>query len=140
MAMRVVPVLLLAAVVAWTAACGDTPTTPTASTTPTSPVTESFSSQLAVKGTASRAFTMPSNGTATAQLSATTPGGIVLGFGFGIPRANGAGCLLSTSVDTAASGAPQLIVNADAGSYCVQVYDLGTLTDPIGFTVSIVHP
>ena len=134
---RVLGVLVAAALAA---SCGsDTPTTPT-STTPTSPVTESFVSQLSVKGTSSRSFAIPSRGSVSVTLSATTPSGTVVGLGVGIPRANGSGCLLSTSLSTGAASAPQIIIDADTGEYCVQIYDLGTLTDPISFTIAIVHP
>ena len=128
--------LLLAALAA---SCGDTPTTPT-STAPVSPLTESFSSQLSVKGTSSRSFVTPSRGSVSVTLSATFPSGTVVGLGVGIPRANGSGCLLSTSVQTGAAASPQIVIDADKGEYCVQVYDLGTLTDAISFTIAIVHP
>jgi hypothetical protein len=35
---------------------------------------------------------------------------------------------------------PQINTQADAGQYCVQVYDLGTLIDPSGFALKIEHP
>ena len=129
--------LLLVAVGA--AACGDSPTAPTSTVAP-SPVTETFSSQLTVKGTASRSIVTAVCGTVSVMLAAMTLPGSILGLGIGIPRADGSGCSLSSSVSTGAASAAQLVVVADAGSYCVQVFDLGTLTDPVGFTVSIVRP
>lgn len=128
----------LVVIAALAASCGDTPTTPTA--TATSPVTASFSSQLSVKGTSSRSFTVPSRGSVTVMLSAISPSGTVVGLGVGIPRANGSGCLLTTSVETTAASSPQLAIEAAPGEYCAQIFDLGTLTDPISFTVAIVHP
>lgn len=136
--MRVARALCLAAVAALPAACGNTPTTPTATTT--SPVTESYSTLLSVRGASSRSFAIPTRGSVSVTLSAVTPAGTVVGLGVGIPRANGSGCLLTRSIDTTAAASPQIVIDADVGSYCVQVYDLGTLTDPVAFTVAIVHP
>jgi hypothetical protein len=43
-------------------------------------------------------------------------------------------------VNASAGSAPQISAAADAGQYCVQVYDLGTLQDPVGFALKIDHP
>jgi hypothetical protein len=42
-------------------------------------------------------------------------------------------------VNASPATTPQISTQADAGQYCVQVYDLGTLTDPIGFALKIEH-
>jgi hypothetical protein len=41
---------------------------------------------------------------------------------------------------TEASGTPQISLVADPGALCVQVFDTGTLRDPISFTVTVTHP
>ena len=124
-------------------ACDNGPTTPstttTTTTTTTSPVTETFSSQLAVGGSSSRSFNAAKAGTATVTLtsvgSSTT---LKLGFGIGIPDTLGAGCRFTRSSETAAGG--QLSAAVDAGTYCVRVYDLGTLAATTNFTITIVRP
>ena len=58
----------------------------------------------------------------------------------GIPLGDGTGCVLSRSVETVAGATAQLELGVDVGSYCVQVYDLGTLTQPTGFTLLLVYP
>jgi len=126
-------------------ACDNGPVTPTTDTTTStttpaaSPVTETFSSQLAVGGYAFRSFNAAKAGTATVTL--TTVGSsstLKLGLGLGIPDATGTNCLFTRSTETAAGG--QLSASVDPGAYCVRVWDLGTLTQAIPFTVTIVRP
>lgn len=126
-------VVLLAVVVT---ACGgnNSPTTPSNTSTTTS---ETWSSTVAPGGQSSRSFTVNASGTITVTL--TTASG-TLGVGVGVPRATGGGCRLGVTVNASAGTAPQISAPADAGQYCVQVYDLGTLTDPVGFALKIDHP
>ena len=136
--------LLIALLVApLTAACNNGPAAPTAATTTatttTSPVTETFSSQLSVGGYAFRSFNAASAGTATVTLtSAGSSSALKLGLGLGIPDVSGSGCLFTRSIQTAAGG--QISASVDPGIYCVRVWDLGTMTQAISFTVTIVRP
>jgi len=118
------------------AGCGSdkTPTTPS---TTSSIVSENWSSALAPGGTSTRSFTVKSAGTISVTL---TGAGATVGLGVGLPRVSGGGCRLGAAVDASAGSTPQISTQADAGQYCVQVYDLGTLTDPVGFSVKIEHP
>jgi hypothetical protein len=118
------------------AGCGSdsTPTTPS---NPSGPTTENWSSTVAPGGQSSRSFTVNAVGTINITLTAA---GDTLGLGVGVPRVSGGGCRLAVSVNTGAGTSPQITTSADAGQYCVQVYDLGTLRDPVGFGVKIDHP
>jgi hypothetical protein len=117
------------------AGCGSdsTPTTPS-NTSKT--VTENWSSVVAPGGASTRSFTVTSAGMVVVTLTA----GPTVGLGVGLPRTNGGGCRLGVSVNASPDTTPQISTQADAGQYCVQVYDLGTLTDPIGFALKIEHP
>jgi hypothetical protein len=117
------------------AGCGSdsTPTTPS---NPSGTVTENWSSVIAPGGASTRSFTLNSSGTIVVTLTA----GPTAGLGVGLPRTTGGGCRLGVSVNASPGAAPQISTQADAGQYCVQVYDLGTLTDPIGFALKIEHP
>ena len=126
------PALLCVVVV--TSACGsDTPTTPT--TTTTSPATETWTGIVGPGGTASRSFDTTLAGTLTVTLmSSDAP----LGLGIGVPRNVNAGCRLTISqVDAPGLS---LSIPADAGSYCVQVFDDGSVVKQSSFSVQIVHP
>ena len=116
--------------------CGgsNTPTTPTA---PSGPTSETWSSVLAPGGTSSRSFTLDKSGTIAITL---TGAGATVGLGVGLPRTSGGGCRLGVAVNAAPATTPQLSTPADAGQYCVQVFDLGTLKDPIPFALKIDHP
>jgi hypothetical protein len=123
-----------------TAACDNGPAAPTATTAAivvVSPVTETFATQLAVGGSSSRTFTAAKSGTATVTLT-SLGSTLKVGLGIGIPDAVGGACLFTKSIETAAGG--QLAASVDPGVYCVRVYDLGTLTSTINFTVTIVRP
>lgn len=125
--------LVIAALVA---GCGSSTTSTTPSST-SSATSETWSSTVAPGGQSSRSFTVNSSGTVNVTLTAA---GATLGVGIGLPRVTGGGCRLSVNVNTSAGSTPQLSTSADAGQYCVQVYDLGTLTDPVGFALKIDHP
>jgi len=117
------------------AGCGsDTPTTPSTTSKTTS---ENWSSAVAPGGTSSRSFTVNASGTITVTL---TGAGATLGVGVGLPRVTGGGCRLGVTVNASPGSSPQISTAADAGQYCVQVYDLGTLTDPVSFALKIDHP
>ena len=117
------------------AGCGsdNTPTTPG---TTSGPRTENWSGVVAPGGASTRSFTLNSAGTIVVTLTA----GPTVGLGVGLPRTSGGGCRLGVSVNASPGPTPQINTQADAGQYCVQVYDLGTLTDPVGFALKIDHP
>ena len=118
-----------------------TPTTPTTPPAPvTSPTTSTLTTQLFVDDAVSRTFTTSKAGTVSVTLSRAGADGTMVGLGIGIPQGELASCTLSTSMNTAASATPQLNVAVDNGSYCVTVYDVGTLTDTISFDLTIVYP
>ncbi len=115
----------------------DTPTTPT----PRTVEQVTWSTNLATGGATSRSFRTTRNGTVSITLQSLA-GSTTLraGLGVGIPLGDGTGCVLSRSVETTAGATAQLELSVDAGSYCVQVYDPGTLTQPVGFTLLLVYP
>jgi len=133
--LKIAAVMFIAAMVA---ACGnsaDTATSP--STTTPFPTTEGWSGVLAPGGASSRSFS--TNAAGTISITLTTAGDTV-GVGVGLPRTTGGGCRLGTSVTASPGSTAQLTTQADVGSYCVQVFDLGTLTNPIPFALTINHP
>ena len=122
------------------AACGDDdpPTTPTPTPTTT---TVTFASNLALGGSSSRSFDVTRAGTVSVTLvsvnNATT---LRVGLGVGIPLADGSGCVLSRSVETVAGNTAQLELGVDVGKFCVQIYDPGTFTTVVPFSINLVYP
>lgn len=125
------------------AACDDnsTPTSPTTTTTTTTgPATETWATQIGVQGSASRSIDASAAGTLELSLTETTPAGVVMGLSVGVPRAGSSGCLPTRTVQASADGSTHIVSEVIAGTYCVQVNDLGTLTGPTRFTVTIKRP
>jgi hypothetical protein len=121
--------------VVFAAGCGSK--TPTAPSTTSTAMSESWSSVVAPGGTSSRSFTVNASGTIAVTL---TGAGATLGLGVGLPRVTGGGCRLGVTVNASPGSSPQISTAADAGQYCVQVYDLGMLKDPVSFALKIDHP
>lgn len=134
-------VALCAAVVALlVAGCGDDNATPTTPSTSTGPATETFSSRLTVQGSAWRLVTASQTGTLSARLTTASQPSTIVGLGIGIQSGSTSGCLLNNEVRMAAGSSPQIDAPVDAGVYCVKIFDVGALTDPMGFTITIVRP
>jgi hypothetical protein len=138
--MRIAVFAFALAVAAVTAACGDDTPPPTTPTTPTGPTTAVFGSRLTPGGAVSRSFSATAAGTVTAML--TNAGGPFtrVGLGIGVPSAGLAKCVLSTSITTTPGSTPQIAAAVDAGQYCVTIYDVGTLTSAIDFSITLVYP
>ena len=119
------------------AACDSTPTAPTPTVKPID--VNVYSSNVVPGGSASREFTLITGGDVAATLTSTTPAGTMLGLGLGIPRSDGS-CALSGAVTTSAGDSAQIAMSADAGLFCVKVYDPGSLAAPVSFTLSISRP
>lgn len=119
-------------------------TTPVSYKAPPPPAgagTETFSSNLPMLSSVSRAFTASQAGPVSITLtSASPPPGVVVGLGLGVPRADGSGCFVYTSLNTTAGSAAQITSPVEPGSYCVRVYDPGTLPNLVNFTVTAAHP
>lgn len=98
-----------------------------------------FASHLSLKGATTRAFTTTNAGTIKLTLSSLGNGTQVAGIGVGVP-ATGAPCSLALSTVTGPGSDPQIVTGADAGSYCVQVYDTGGLTGDVEFSLKIEYP
>jgi len=65
---------------------------------------------------------------------------VPVGLGIGVPQANRSGCRASLSTTATAASSPQLTTAVEEGRYCVIVFDVVGLTDPIVFTVEVVQP
>lgn len=133
--MKAVHTLLLVSL-ALAAGCGDGVTTPTATT-----VVETFASRIQEKGSAWRSINVPTAGDVTLQLVTMTQADTQLNMGIG--TISGTQCVIAASVDTvpnSAEVAPQLARNVAVGTYCVQIADIGKLTQTVDFSIRIEKP
>ena len=142
---RLVVAASLVACVVLVTGCGKNPTAP-------SPVlaTEAFTGTVQVGATHSNKFTVSYAETAsdasltlntltvTATGAATTT---TVGVGFGTLAFDGS-CLRSATYTAAAATLGQEMVATSAfgpGTYCVQVYDAGTLTESLSYSLTVKH-
>ncbi|HEY6358887.1 MAG TPA: hypothetical protein VIX35_11615 [Vicinamibacterales bacterium] len=109
------------------------------STSPSSTTTDMFNSALTVGGSSFSTFTVSQAGTVTAQLTALGAAGPV-GLGLGTPNGS-TSCVLTTSSASVVPGSsPQISATENAGNYCVEIFDPGTLTASTTFSITVVHP
>ena len=120
-----------------TSGCGNKSSTPTAPSTTAKAAPETWSGVVAPGGASSHSFTVNAAGTINVTMTGV---GATVGLGVGLPKVTGGGCRLGVAVNADAGTTPQITTQADAGQYCVQVFDLGTLTDPVPFAMTIDHP
>lgn len=133
-------VIIVTAAIAATAGCGSdssTATTPTPATT-----TETFAGTVDHLGTAGHAFTVGTTGPVTITLTAVGPL-TTMSMGIGIGTWDGTTCYASsTKNDNARTGVTALTGTANAGSYCVNVFDSGNVPEEwqVSYEVQVVHP
>jgi hypothetical protein len=118
------------------AACGD-PATPAAPTPVPATVTETFNGTLSVAGNNTHAFTVAQVGALRVIVDNVSPSAVV-GVGVGAPAA--AVCNVVEHANAVAGATVQLSGNATvAGTFCVSVYDVGNLVEPVNYTITVVH-
>jgi hypothetical protein len=136
---RVTRTTVLLTLAVSTSACGLPPgsTSPTTTATGT---TETFSGSLAQQSSNLYTFTVSQAGLVSITLDSLSPATVEVGVGIGTPNGP-TSCTLTSSNPTAMAGStPQITVTENAGSYCVEIYDVGNLKGTSTFSITIVHP
>ena len=130
--------LMFVALVGVLAACGDDPTTPT-DPTPAPTITETFSGTVTRNGAATHNFQSQASGTAAVTLTTLAPdSALVIGLSLG--TWNGSACALVITKDDATQGSLVTGGVSSLGSLCVRIYDVGNITGPITYDITVVHP
>jgi hypothetical protein len=130
----VVAIVVLAAVAA---ACGDDdPLTTPSTSTPTS-ITETFEGTLTVNGAATYPFAVGQAGLASAVLTTISPDTATVGVGLG--TWNGAACQILLANDNATQNVSVVGEARSAGNFCVRIHDVGKLTAPADYLLTITH-
>jgi hypothetical protein len=138
---------LTLALAALTLACGCTdgstsalPTSPTTTTTTTTnpaTVTETYTGSLTTNGAASFPFTAQA-GIITATL--TTLGDTTVMVGLAMGTWTGSACAIAIANDAALQGAVVTGTTSAATNVCVRIYDVGYVTTPQAYTITVTHP
>jgi hypothetical protein len=129
----------VAALVVPAAACEDTtvPTTPTPD--PPVVVNDTFNGSLNLNGAATFTFAVGGAGDVVATITAVSPDAAI-SVGLSLGTVNGGACQEVLSNDNAAQGTSILGRVSRNANVCVRVRDIGKLTEPITFTMTVVHP
>lgn len=108
--------------------------------TGTPSIVETFSGTLGVQGAGLATFTVNQGGQVNITLvSAGPPATITVGLGVGTPAVANT-CSLLSNTPAQAGSAPQLAGPLNAGTYCVEVYDVGNVVNTIQWTITVAHP
>ena len=115
-----------------------------ASTTTTNPQTQIFTGTLSQNGAFQFIFTITTLGAVTVSINSLSPTtSQIVGLSLGVW--NGSQCSTSpqtggASNDTATTGS-SITLNATAGgNLCARLYDVGFVTTPVLYTLTITHP
>ena len=120
------------------------PTTPSTTGSSASGSPYYFTGTLAPQNSSFYSFTIARAGTVSVTLASLSVGPFTptpstsVGLGFGTPA--GTGCSLTRSLKTGAGLAAQIVTAVATGVFCVDIFDVGSLTVPTDFVIRIVHP
>jgi len=102
---------------------------------------ETFTGTVPVGGLSFSQFTMGQTGSVMITMTAAgPPATIQMGLGVGQPSTSTCALIPGDSVITPASTGAQLQGTLSAGTYCIQVYDVGNQLAPVTYSVTVVHP
>lgn len=119
------------------AGCGDDDT-PTGPSEPAPvAVTETFSGTLTVNGGVTNPFSVTRVGELSARLAALSVEGATVGLSLG--TWNGQVCQIVLANDNAAMNVTVVGTASTIGSFCVRIYDVGKLTGPVDFEITVTH-
>jgi len=104
-------------------------------------MTETFAGTLAPRSASFYTFTITQAGTVSVTLTSLS-GSSTVAVALGIGTPNGtSSCTTTSSNPTAIAGTTaQISVTEPPGLYCVQIADVGNLTAPATFSITILHP
>jgi hypothetical protein len=119
------------------ASCGDDPQT---ITTPTPvPTTDVFTGTLTVSGGVTHPFTSATLGSLTATLTTIGPDENPT-VGLSLGTWNGSACAVVIATDAATRSSIVYGTVNQAGQLCVRIYDVGRISGPQDYEITVVHP
>jgi hypothetical protein len=115
-----------------------------ASNTPANPQTEVFTGTLSQNGAFQHIFTTTTLGAVTVSISNLSPNSSqIVGLSLGVWT--GSQCSTSPQTggaanDTSTTGSSITLNATAAGNLCARLYDVGFVTTPVLYTLTITHP
>lgn len=122
-------------------ACGSNqpPTGPSEPAVPPAIITDTFEGRLTVNGSAAHPFVVGRAGALQATLTAIEPEAAIIGLSLGTWNAGSNVCQIILANDAAPGGAAIVGTASVAGNFCVRVNDVGQLTAPAGYFLTVQH-
>jgi hypothetical protein len=134
---RTIPCLALILAAGLFTGCGDDNEIPTTPTDPPVEVTDSFAGTLTINGAATHQFVVQRAGNATATLTSLTPDSAAV-ISLSLGTWNGQVCQILLANDAATTNT-SVVGTASAGNFCVRLSDVGRLTAPTDYAVTVRH-
>jgi hypothetical protein len=134
--------LALIALACLSVACNTNPfsTLPTDTTaTPAQSVTETLEGRVNVNGATAHPFAVEVAGAVTATLFGVDPSDAVVGISLGTWNSSTNVCQVILANDGAVAGSTIIGTASVAGTFCIRLIDVGKLTGPATYAVSITH-
>jgi hypothetical protein len=126
---------VLLATIAAACADDDLPNAPTP--TPPVAVTETFEGTLTVNGAATYPFIVGQAGLTAAVLTTLSPDTATVGVSLG--TWNGQACQVILANDSATQSVSVVGEARSAGNFCVRIHDVGKLTAPAAYLLTVTH-
>ena len=129
-----------------TTACSDNTLSQLAAASTTTPqtFTDTYTGTLSTNGAFTHIFTIQTLGSVTVSILGLAPNtSQIVGLSLGVW--NGTACSTSpqtggSATDTATTGSSITLNATAAGNLCARLYDVGFITQPVIYTMQIVHP
>jgi len=122
------------------AACTKSTSSAASPTSPATKTTDTFNGAVPVKSSDMHSFTVSAAGQVDITLTSTTPAGAALGLSVGTAAASGCSAVAGGSVVASAGSVAQLSGVLSPATYCVALFDIGGQSQPVSYTVTVVHP
>ena len=131
---------IIAGLALWAGACSD-PAAPAAPTPVAPTITDTYQGTLVVGGSNPAPLTVHAIGAVEVSVTSVDPPATI-GVGIGTTSSAGACAALQSRVVDPGTPPPQLVGTATTTgpSFCLLVFDVGQLTAPVSYTVSVLHP
>jgi hypothetical protein len=118
--------------------CAD-PVPPGAPTVGPATTTDVFSGTLLALGANEHQFMVNQIGQIQVTLNSVVPSAAV-GVGIGTPSTSTGTCLVLNNMTAVASPGVQMSGTATVtGNFCVEIFDVGNLVEPVNYTVTVFH-
>jgi hypothetical protein len=138
---RILPLAMIALLVATAACTKNSTTAATTAATSTTRTTDTYTGTVAVGGSDFHSFPVAVTGVIDVTLTAAAPpASVVMGISVGTLADGKCAALAGAAKNASAGTSAQLSGLASPGTLCVDVHDVGNQSGAVSYTVTVVHP